>query len=134
MTFGNPDPLSNPFNTEVRRLMAGYFKRGNPSELTVPQTGLTYDQIMEQRRTLTVPDTAVPYRLAIDMTRYSGEWGRPTADPTSLFRQAEAEREEAAMRAKRDRELLDNMSDEQRRLMAEFNSGAVMPISRLVEV
>lgn len=134
MTFGNPDPLSNPFNTEVRRLMAGYFKRGNPSELTVPQTGLTYDQIMEQQRTLTVPDTAVPYRLAVDMTRYSGEWGRPAADPTSLFRQAEAEREEAAMRAKRDRELLDNMSDEQRRLMAEFNSGAVMPISRLVEV
>ena len=134
MTFGNPDPLSNPFNTEVRRLMAGYFKRGNPSELTVPQTGLTYDQIMEQQRTLTVPDTAVPYRLAIDMTRYSGEWGRPAADPTSLFRQVEAEREEAAMRAKLDRELLDNMSDEQRRLMAEFNSGAVMPISRLVKV
>lgn len=134
MTFGNPDPLSNPFNAEARRPMAGYFRRGNPSELTVPQTSLTYDQIMEQRRALTVPDTAAPYRLAVDMTGYSGEWGRPAADPTSLFSQVEAEREEAAARAKRDRELLDNMSDEQRRLMAEFDSGAIMPISRLVEV
>lgn len=134
MTFGNPDPLSNPFNAEARRLMAGYFRRGNPGELTIPQTSLTYDQIMEQRRALTVPDTAAPYRLAVDMTGYFGEWGRPAADPTSLFSQVEAEREEAAARAKRDRELLDNMSDEQRRLMAEFDSGAIMPISRLVEV
>lgn len=134
MTFGNPDPLSNPFNAEARRLMAGYFRRGNPGELTVPQTSLTYDQIMEQRQALTVPDTAAPYRLAVDMTGYFGEWGRPAADPTSLFSQVEAEREEAAARAKRDRELLDNMSDEQRRLMAEFDSGAIMPISRLVEV
>lgn len=93
-----------------------------------------YDQLTEPRRTLAVPDTAASYRLAVDMTGYSREWGRPAADPTSLFRQAEAERKDAVMRANRDRELLDNMSDEQRRLMAEFDSGAIMPISRLVEV
>lgn len=134
MTFGNPDPISNPFNADARRRFIGYFRKCGHAELAVPHTGPTYEQVMERYRALTVPDSPSPYRIAVDMTGYSGEWGRVCGDPTKMFEQAEAERKAEAERLRRDRELLDGISDEQRKLMSEFESGSIMPISRLVEV
>ena len=64
MTATNPHPLANPFN---QRRYAAYempapkkviTRCSDPSKLTVPQPTMTYDEIIERQRALTVPDTA----------------------------------------------------------------------------
>ena len=64
MTATNPHPLANPLN---RQRYAAYEKSvpkqhithmGDPSKLEVPQSSMTYEQIVEQQHTLTVPYSA----------------------------------------------------------------------------
>ena len=64
MTATNPHPFANPLN---RQRYAAYEKTclkpyihpcSDPSKLSVPQSSMTYEQIVEQQKSLTVPDSA----------------------------------------------------------------------------
>lgn len=61
MTWQDRNPLANPLNS--RQKPSGIHVPCNPSDLTVPDTSLSYDQILKMqqaRRSLTVPNQDIP--------------------------------------------------------------------------
>ena len=65
MTATNPHPLANPFNKqryaayEMQQSMKPISHCSDPSKLEVPQSTMSYEQVIERQKSLTVPYSAL---------------------------------------------------------------------------
>lgn len=138
MTAGNLHPLANPFNTRrfgnfnISKMSSGSYYKSckDPTKLHVPNSSSQQNVQQQQQR------RPSPFNM-LDAREYCGEWGKVPAVEEIIEEVSyhdglsKSEREYQEFVKKKDAELFAAMSDEQRRLLMQLDSGQIMQMCKL---
>ena len=135
MTATNPHPLANPYNTRRfgnfnidKALYGGYInKTSNPSQLTVPQSKYSYEDALNYQKQLTPPNQ-LDIPLKHQNIGYNKDWER-TENITDILNNLNSNSAHHAN--EESKRLEDNMTDSQKELLDQLNSGKLMKLSKL---